>query len=210
MGRVNDNDPELFYAKVDGFACSKTKERSMTYSHQDREGTLRYMAPEVMGKEGDGRDQQNSAKYPFKIDIFSFGMLCYEILTGNIPFYTLDQRTMQKAMLNGQRPSLPQQCPQGLKTLIEACWHRDPTSRPSSTEICQELRYLKYTSLLRTGMLLTIPQFVTIASYFLFTMQLSIYYPSSYKRYIKILLKFELPFNLTNLIDLTSNMIPLA
>ena len=157
-------------------------------------GALRYVAPEVIEKEGDEWDQHESANYTFKSVIFSFGMLCYEILTGNIPFPTLDQSTMKKAMLNGDRPSLPQQCPQGLKTLIEACWHQDPTSRPSSTEICQKLRYLKYASLLRTSMLLTIPQFVTIASDFFFTVQSTIYYPSSFKRYYQELVEILTTF----------------
>jgi hypothetical protein len=89
---------------------------------------------------------------------------CYEIITGNILFSTLDPSAATNAVLNGDRPSLPERCPQELKTLIEACWHPNPTSRPSSTQICQTLRYLKYALLLRTGMLLTIPHFMTIAS----------------------------------------------
>jgi serine/threonine protein kinase len=183
---LSDNVPELLYVKLADFGLSVTKLESMTYSHQSMNvGTMRYMAPEVMGKEGDEWDPHKAAKNPFKRDIYSFGMTCYEILTGNIPFSTLEIPEMRKAILNGDRPSLPKRCPQELKTLIEACWHPNPTSRPSSTQICQRLRYLKYTLLLWIGMSLIIPHFMTITSYSLFIVQLTIYYPSSSKRHYK-------------------------
>jgi serine/threonine protein kinase len=189
---LSDNVPELLYVKVADFGLSATKLESMTYSHQTMNtGTGVYMAPEVMGKEGDEWDPHKSAKYPFKSDIYSFGMSSYEILTGNRPFPTLDHHAVKNAVWNGDRPSLPKRCPQELKTLIEACWHPNPTSRPSSTQICQTLRYLKYTLLFGTGMSLIIPHFMTIASYFLFIMQLTIYYPSSFNRHYKDLVESE-------------------
>jgi tRNA A-37 threonylcarbamoyl transferase component Bud32 len=189
---LSDNVPDLLYVKVADFGLSVTKLESMTYSHQTMNtGTPSYMAPELMRKEGDEWDPPKSAKYPFKSDIYSFGICCYEILTGNMPLLTLDHRAMKNAILNVDRPSLPKQCPQELKTLIEACWHPNPTSRPSSTQICQTLRYLKYTLLLWTGMSLIIPHFMTIASYFLFIVQLTIYYPSSFKRHYKDLVESE-------------------
>ena len=187
---LSDNVPELLYVKLADFGSSVTKSTrvtTMNYSYK----TTRYMAPEVMGKAGDEWDQHKSAKYPFKSNIFTFGMLCYEILTGNIPFSTLLQREVKNAVLNGDRPNLPKGCPQELKTLIEACWNQNPTSRPSSTQICQTLRYLKYSLLLWIGMSLIIPHFMTIASYFLFIVQLTIYYPSSFNRHYKGLVESE-------------------
>ena len=158
---LNHNIPQLFYVKVGDFGVSGTK----TYSYQGgSQGATMYMAPVVCTREFDEWDQHKSAICPFKSDIYSFGMSCYEILTGNIPFSTLDGRARWTAILNGDRPSLPKRCPQELKTLIAACWHPNPTSRPSFTQICQTLRYLKYTPLLWTGMLLIIPHYVTIAS----------------------------------------------
>jgi serine/threonine protein kinase len=162
----------------------------MTYSHQTLNvGTLRYNAPEVMRNGGDESDPHKAAKYPFKSDIYSFGMSCYEILTGYIPFSNVPHRELKNAILLGVRPSFPTLCPQELKTLIEACWHPNPTSRPSFTQICQTLRHLKCTLLLWTGMSLINPHFMTIAPHFLFIVQLTIYYPSSFNKHYKDLVE---------------------
>lgn len=44
-------------------------------------GTPVYMAPQVMYIE----DEQAS-KYTYKCDIWSFGVVCYELITGGIPW----------------------------------------------------------------------------------------------------------------------------
>ena len=40
-------------------------------------GTLSYKAPEMLKSSG----------YDKKVDMWAIGVLCYEMLTGNLPFY---------------------------------------------------------------------------------------------------------------------------
>jgi serine/threonine protein kinase len=139
-------------AKVADFGLSRTKENSVTYSNQTlNTGTTRWMAPEVIksctaesqGEKSNG--EAIEASYPFKRDIYSFAMVCYEILTGDMPFSsTSSQMDVKKMVLDGVRPPLPYECPLLLKHLIERCWSPDARERPRFDEICAELRYFKY------------------------------------------------------------------
>ncbi|KAH9571987.1 hypothetical protein CY35_02G122900 [Sphagnum magellanicum] len=134
------------YAKVADFGFSKTKESSCTYSNLTMdEGTIRWMAPELFGNFDQSSNPSLSKRYPFKVDIYSFGMVCYEILTGNIPFHKhRSMPELQKKIKDGLQPNLPEQCPQQLSKLIQACYHSDPATRPSFFEICVELRHIMF------------------------------------------------------------------
>jgi hypothetical protein len=146
------------YAKVADFGLSKTRESSCTYSNLTMDqGTTRWMAPELFGISNQSvptqvcqetqhpslSNEQRSKKYHFKVDIYSFGMVCYEILTGNIPFHNHPSMTQLRTDIkNGLRPNLPEQCPQQLSELIQECYRSDPATRPSFFEICLRLRHI--------------------------------------------------------------------
>jgi serine/threonine protein kinase len=95
-------------------------------------GTVRWMAPEVT----------RLSKYdPFKSDVFSFGMVCYEILVGRVPFYeTENVDEVRTKVLAGERPTLREwTLSRGLKDLVENCWQGDAHQRPSFAEIVKKL-----------------------------------------------------------------------
>jgi len=148
-------DTEYVQVKVADFGMSRTKEKSMTYSNQTTNmGTTRWMAPEMMkcsslrspAKILDG--EAMVVHYPFKSDVYSFAMVCYEVLSGQIPFSnTSNTSDIKKMVLGGKRPTLPP-CPQLMKNLIERCWSPDASHRPSFDDICAELRHLKFNLLL--------------------------------------------------------------
>ncbi|KAG0560058.1 hypothetical protein KC19_10G151200 [Ceratodon purpureus] len=147
-----------FLAKVADFGLSKIKERSMTYSMQTCNlGSARWMAPELI-KVGSTEVQEevsNSTqvvKYPLRGDMHSFAMVCYEILTGKLPYFeTMSLNEVKKKVLLGDRPKLPRYCPPDLKHLIERCWSQDPSKRPRFQEICAALRRLKLLILMPHG-----------------------------------------------------------
>jgi serine/threonine protein kinase len=144
-------DVEYVFIKVADFGLSKTKESSSTYSTQTpNTGTTRWMAPELMTL-GPGEvrakssDHGRELRYPFKADVYSFGMVCYEILTGKVPFNTVTvPREVKRMVLDGDRPILPDHCPNELQMLIHSCWEEEATRRPSFAEICKSLRRLKW------------------------------------------------------------------
>ncbi|KAJ1264291.1 hypothetical protein BS78_09G252200 [Paspalum vaginatum] len=96
-----------------------------------------WYAPEVL--------EQEVAKCTEKADVYSFGMLCFELLTGKIPFEDnhLQGEHMSKNIRAGERPLFPFQTPKYLTSLTKRCWHGDPAQRPAFASICRVLRYVK-------------------------------------------------------------------
>lgn len=75
-------------------------------------------------------------------DIYSFGVLCYQILTGFFPLDQIVRQTCRERMETlgaGVRPPLPLDTDAKLKELIEDCWHSDPDKRPDFTQILHRL-----------------------------------------------------------------------
>ncbi|KAH9576743.1 hypothetical protein CY35_01G179400 [Sphagnum magellanicum] len=69
-------------------------------------------------------------------DVYGFGMVCYELLTGHIPFQCEGvRRTDYDAVLSGRRPKLPDYLSPGMTQLLLKCWHHDPCQRPTWDEI---------------------------------------------------------------------------
>ena len=71
-------------------------------------------------------------------DVYSYGMTCYEILTGLITFE--DRRHSDyDVVLHGGRHVLPGHVRAWMKTLLARCWQSDPLKRPTFQEITEVL-----------------------------------------------------------------------
>jgi serine/threonine protein kinase len=76
-----DIDVEYVFIKVADFGLSKTKESSSTYSTQTpNTGTTRWMGPELMTlgpvePRARTSEHDRELRYPFKADVYSFGMV---------------------------------------------------------------------------------------------------------------------------------------
>jgi Tol biopolymer transport system component len=85
-------------------------------------GTLYYMAPEqVEGKETDERS-----------DIFSFGVVFYEMITGQRPFLGDTQAAVLAALMKDQPPPMNQRqpaMPRALERLVRKCLEKKPDDR---------------------------------------------------------------------------------
>ena len=147
--KIGEDSRRYFQVKLTDFGLSEMKANSNCSSDQRYNvGTNRWMPPETV-KSKVGGEEKMGKKAPKKSDVYSFAMVCYEILTGNLPFHDVsDVEAKQKAKLR-DRPVLPEHCPPRLKLLIEECWSHEPRDRPDFDVICKKLRYLKY--LLMTG-----------------------------------------------------------
>jgi len=165
--KTPDVDLEYIQAKVADFNVSKIKKGSTTHSEQTMNvGSNRWMAPELiqlrsvdnqMNVEG---STSKAPMYPRKFDIYSFAMVCYEILTGELPFLAYSKgvtKKMKAMILEGERPKLPAHCPLELRDLIEKCWNPKPKNRPTFDDICRELKFVKY--LLMAGLNLDLQGF---------------------------------------------------
>jgi serine/threonine protein kinase len=98
-----------------------------------RRGTLRWAAPEVM--QGKQADEQ----YSEKVDIYSLGIVLWELMTGMVPFAELSEFMVVSQVVAGARPKIPQDLPAPLRRLLKAMWHRNPSRRPSADQVCSQL-----------------------------------------------------------------------
>ncbi|CAM6057408.1 unnamed protein product [Sphagnum tenellum] len=111
---------------------------------QDNGGMSNNLSPH------DGGKNESSLKeptYTAKADVYSFGMTCYEILTGKTPFSGLQPSAVYGKVLAGERPKLPGHIDTRLSSLIQMCWDTDAEKRPTFSEICSCLQTLKVSQL---------------------------------------------------------------
>lgn len=135
-------------AKLTDFGSAKRIDDSdPDYYRTPHFGTTRYRAP----------DHLTSSKiYPEKLDVYSFALMSWELITGQTPFPDMECGKMGSAVgKNRERPALPADCPQDLAALIEKCWAHKPRDRPDPSQICDEL--LKVRARLLTHQLFRAP-----------------------------------------------------
>jgi serine/threonine protein kinase len=58
-------------------------------------------------------------------DVYAFGMVCYELRTGHIPFEG-HRLTDYELALSGRRPELPNYLSPRMTQPLRKCWHKDP------------------------------------------------------------------------------------
>ncbi|KAG0612980.1 hypothetical protein M758_6G067200 [Ceratodon purpureus] len=117
-------------------------------------GTSVYRAPELsvldptIKKSDGGETKAITIKTPHRTDLWSFGMLSSEILSGEIPFSSdLQMGTLLENIQKNVRPRIPEDCPDYLRFCIESCWKYEPLERPRFADIWRMLRIAKLRSL---------------------------------------------------------------
>ncbi|KAF9662810.1 hypothetical protein SADUNF_Sadunf18G0093000 [Salix dunnii] len=96
-------------------------------------GTLPWMAPELLNG--------SSSLVSDKVDVFSFGIVLWELLTGEEPYADLHYGAIIGGIVsNTLRPPVPETCDPDWRSLMESCWSAEPTDRPNFTEIANGLR----------------------------------------------------------------------
>ncbi|XP_024394517.1 uncharacterized protein [Physcomitrium patens] len=95
--------------------------------------------------------------HPKKLDVYSFAIVWYEILTGDEPFADVLKTEVLARVKAGLRANLPDGVPGRLAVLMQECWNGDPLLRPNFAAICTELRFIK--GLLLHGIFTHLPRF---------------------------------------------------
>ncbi|KAK4786486.1 hypothetical protein SAY86_003175 [Trapa natans] len=121
---MDEND----VVKVADFGVARVKAQTGVMTSET--GTYRWMAPEVI----------QHKPYDHKIDVFSFGIVLWELLTGKIPYeYLTPLQAAVGVAQNEIRPPIPKDTDPKLVSLLERCWQHDPTLRPEFGEIIEIL-----------------------------------------------------------------------
>ncbi|KAG0557276.1 hypothetical protein KC19_11G116100 [Ceratodon purpureus] len=139
--------------KLTDFGMAKANLRYTTFTPQSMNvGTLVWKAPELFRLfhsdfSNSGQLRQRNY-YPFKADVYSFGMVCYEILCGKRPFSNVpfvSTSSFYAKVKRGERPELPDDLVQlpGLSEYIKRCWDTDPCRRPDFVDICKRIRHFR-------------------------------------------------------------------
>jgi serine/threonine protein kinase/DNA-binding SARP family transcriptional activator len=123
--------------KVMDFGLAKLKGSLKLTKTSSTVGTLAYMAPEqIQGGEVDARS-----------DIFSFGVVLYEMLTGRLPFRGEHEAAMMYSILNEEPESLQKfllDVPSELLHVLNRALEKDPNERYQNVaEMVIDLRRLK-------------------------------------------------------------------
>jgi serine/threonine protein kinase len=81
-----------------------------------------------------------------KIDVYSFGIILWEIVQRQKPYRDEDFKDMQDfceaICLRHVRPPLTPDIPASLQELMVDCWHADPDRRPSFSDIVSRLNFI--------------------------------------------------------------------
>ncbi|KAK7265149.1 hypothetical protein RJT34_32765 [Clitoria ternatea] len=128
---VNLRDPHRPICKVGDLGLSKVK--CQTLISGGVRGTLPWMAPELLNG--------SSSLVSEKVDVFSFGIVMWELLTGEEPYADLHYGAIIGGIVsNTLRPPVAESFDPEWRLLMERCWSSEPSERPSFTEIANELR----------------------------------------------------------------------
>lgn len=137
--RSNEDVPAV---KVSDFGLSRAFPNAATSAQQvcmtSGAGTYHWMAPEVL----------SGQSYDEKVDVYSYGICLYELITRRIPYDTsgLEPVSIAVAVSRGKRPDptmVPQDCPADLRFTMKCCWAHRPSGRPGFDTILETLKLVK-------------------------------------------------------------------
>ncbi|KAK8335839.1 hypothetical protein V6Z11_A09G082400 [Gossypium hirsutum] len=119
--------------KVGDFGLSRLKHETYLTTRTGK-GTPQWMAPEVLRNELSDE----------KSDIYSFGVVLWELATEKIPWENLNSMQVIGAVgFMNQRLEIPNGVDPRWASIIESCWHSDPQCRPTFQELLNKLRDLQ-------------------------------------------------------------------
>ncbi|XP_023791474.1 macrophage-stimulating protein receptor [Cyanistes caeruleus] len=124
---------ETLTVKVADFGLARDvfgKEYYSIRQHRHAKLPVKWMALESL----------QTQKFTTKSDVWSFGVLMWELLTrGASPYAGVDPYDMARYLLQGRRLPQPSHCPDTLYRVMLSCWEPAPEERPSFTGLVGEL-----------------------------------------------------------------------
>ncbi|KAG0335300.1 hypothetical protein BG000_007649 [Podila horticola] len=119
-------------AKITNFRQSRL-ESAATRPMSDPFSFVRWLAPEKM--------TPKEVRYGAECDIYSFGMLLFEIASNRVPFVNHTDRDLPELIvLKDLYETVPEGTPTEYANIMSACWSHDPRLRPTVSQVLLILR----------------------------------------------------------------------
>jgi tRNA A-37 threonylcarbamoyl transferase component Bud32 len=125
---------ENFRAKLCDFGMSlirtETSRQTNNSATDEATGTVSWMAPELF----------NGQKYTQKADVYSYGMILWEIAARKAPYEDFENgRLIKLHVEEGKRETMPEKTPISYARLIAKCWDKRREDRPTIQAVIEEL-----------------------------------------------------------------------
>jgi len=133
-GKGNSNSRDESSGGEGQSTRNKIRESAIDMFMTSNVGTTAWVAPEMFTSSA-------KASYSLKVDVYSFGMVLWELWERKQPFSEFSSRfDIMDAVKNGERPKISHNCPAGYRSLIERCVKQKPGERPNFGTIVAELK----------------------------------------------------------------------
>ncbi|XP_059523462.1 mixed lineage kinase domain-like protein isoform X2 [Myotis daubentonii] len=124
-----------YQVKLSGFELSKTQTSIGRTTKRKKEGRVNstaYISPQIL--------ENPYNKYDIAAEIYSFGIVLWEIVTGKTPFEGCDSGKIRQLVAKDKHQEpLGEDCPSQLQEIIDSCRAFEPSRRPSIKEISEKL-----------------------------------------------------------------------
>uniref|UniRef100_A0A7N8XUQ4 Tyrosine-protein kinase n=1 Tax=Mastacembelus armatus TaxID=205130 RepID=A0A7N8XUQ4_9TELE len=114
----------LFYllCKIADFGLARVIEDDEYTAREGAKFPIKWTAPEAI----------NYGSFTIKSDMWSFGVLLYEIITyGKIPYPGMSNGEVMSSVQRGYRMPQPDSCPTEFYDIMMSCWKNKPEERPT-------------------------------------------------------------------------------
>lgn len=121
---------DQFYPKIGDFGSSIISDKDLSLFQIEKiSGTKSYIAPEILLHK----------PYTYKVDVYSFALVVYELITNEKAIKTSAYYNPSKSEETDEKPDLSKIENEVLKSFFEKCFSSEPEERPSFSEIVQEI-----------------------------------------------------------------------
>uniref|UniRef100_A0A6Q2ZMY5 RAF proto-oncogene serine/threonine-protein kinase n=1 Tax=Esox lucius TaxID=8010 RepID=A0A6Q2ZMY5_ESOLU len=129
--------------KIGDFGLATVKARwSGSHQVEQPSGSILWMAPEVIR-------MQDNMPYSFQSDVYSYGIVLYELMTGELPYSQIANRDqiifmVGRGYLSPDLSKLYKSCPKAMKRLVADCIKKIKDERPLFPQILSSIELLQH------------------------------------------------------------------